>query len=217
MRPERRHPCLHECEARKGSRDLRPAKFHAAEKRDVAGKDACVPVASAFSTPQIPKNHEQRTTNNEPQTIAANTRLVPACHRRHRTAVRRIRSCFGVDTRLHSTAGTRQRHLFLRHRNRRSPASRPPRRTGIVRIPQSTAADTRRRRGAPRSRSYRLRRNHPARVDRSRCRNRRRQIHRRSFVIRTRLRSTDARPRCRLFRRRRNPPGPACHRRGRTA
>ena len=49
MRPERRHPCLHECEARKGSRDLRPEKFDVAEKRDVAGKNACVPVASAIS------------------------------------------------------------------------------------------------------------------------------------------------------------------------
>jgi hypothetical protein len=30
----------------KGSRDLRRAKFDVAEKRDVAGKDACVPVSS---------------------------------------------------------------------------------------------------------------------------------------------------------------------------
>jgi len=50
MRLERRRPRLHECEARKGSRDLRPAKFDVAEKRDVAGGDACVPVASAGQT-----------------------------------------------------------------------------------------------------------------------------------------------------------------------
>jgi hypothetical protein len=47
MRLDRRHPCLHECEARKGSRDLGPAKFDAAEKRGVAGRDACGPVTSA--------------------------------------------------------------------------------------------------------------------------------------------------------------------------
>ena len=35
MRLERRRPRLHECEAQKGSRDLRPAKFDVAEKRDV--------------------------------------------------------------------------------------------------------------------------------------------------------------------------------------
>ena len=48
MRLERRRPRLHECEARKGSRDLRPEKFDVAEKRDVAGRDACGPVASAL-------------------------------------------------------------------------------------------------------------------------------------------------------------------------
>jgi hypothetical protein len=40
---------VHECEARKGSRDLRPAKFDVAEKRDVGGRDACGPVASAIA------------------------------------------------------------------------------------------------------------------------------------------------------------------------
>jgi len=49
MRLERRRPRLHECEARKGSRGLGSAKFDVAEKRDVAGGDACVPVASAVS------------------------------------------------------------------------------------------------------------------------------------------------------------------------
>jgi hypothetical protein len=53
MRLERRRPRLHECEARKGSRDLRPAKFDVAGKRDVAGEDACVPVASAFTCIRI--------------------------------------------------------------------------------------------------------------------------------------------------------------------
>ena len=38
---------VHECEARRGSRDLGPVKLDVAEKRDVAGTDARVPVASA--------------------------------------------------------------------------------------------------------------------------------------------------------------------------
>jgi len=44
MRLERRHPCLHECEARKGSYVLEMLQFDAAERRGVAGRDACAPV-----------------------------------------------------------------------------------------------------------------------------------------------------------------------------
>jgi hypothetical protein len=52
MRLDRWHPCLHECEARKGSRISGAPKFDVAEKRDVAGKGACGPVASA--APWVP-------------------------------------------------------------------------------------------------------------------------------------------------------------------
>jgi len=47
MRLDRRHPCLHECEARTSDDNSTTEKFDVAEKRDVAGRDACVPVASA--------------------------------------------------------------------------------------------------------------------------------------------------------------------------
>jgi hypothetical protein len=47
---------VHECGARKGSHDPSLEKFDVAEKRDVAGRDACGPVASAVL---------RRTTNNK--------------------------------------------------------------------------------------------------------------------------------------------------------
>jgi len=75
MRLDRRHPCLHECEARKGSRDLRPAKFDVAEKRDVAGRDACGPVASAPHLPssllRVTASH-QIAASHQPPRVASN-------------------------------------------------------------------------------------------------------------------------------------------------
>jgi len=44
-RLERRHPCLHECEARKCLAAPNHYRYHAAEPRGVAGRDACGPVS----------------------------------------------------------------------------------------------------------------------------------------------------------------------------
>src|SRR5215204_6081583 len=52
-RLDRRHPCLHECEARKGTRISIREKLHAAERRGVAGRDACAPVACAPVAPVL--------------------------------------------------------------------------------------------------------------------------------------------------------------------
>src|SRR5215204_1752233 len=48
MRLDRRHPCLHECEARIGTQIPICEKFHAAERRGVAGRDACGPVQAGM-------------------------------------------------------------------------------------------------------------------------------------------------------------------------
>ena len=54
MRLDRRHQCLHECEARTSDDNSTTEKFDVAEKRDVAGRDACVPVASAITLISMP-------------------------------------------------------------------------------------------------------------------------------------------------------------------